>query len=90
MAEVQERNIRALTSVLQEYNGKVIVVGSHGTALSTIVNYYDKSFGHTEFEKIRGLMPWIVRFTFEGNEYIDIKQYNLFETIYHGGIKNEI
>ena len=79
LAEVQERNIAALNKVLTEYAGKTIVVGSHGTALSTIVNYYDKSFGHAEFEKIRGLMPWVVKFTFEGTECVEIKQYNVFE-----------
>ncbi len=80
LAKVQERNIAALNKVLEEHAGKTIVVGSHGTALSTIVNYYDSSFGYTEFEKIRGLMPWVVEFRFDGTECVEIKQYNLFET----------
>jgi len=79
LLEVQERNISALNQVLKDYAGKTIVVGSHGTALSTIVNYYDKGFGHTEFEKIRGLMPWVVEFKFDGQSCVEIKQYNLFE-----------
>lgn len=79
LSEVQERNISALNQVLKEYDGKTIVVGSHGTALSTIVNFYDNSFGHAEFEKIRGLMPWVVEFTFEDLTCVGIKQYNLFE-----------
>ena len=79
LLEVQERNVAALNKVLTEQAGKTIVVGSHGTALSTIVNYYDKSFGYAEFEKIRGLMPWVVEFTFSGTECVGIKQYNVFE-----------
>ena len=79
LLEVQERNIAALNKVLTEHAGKTIVVGSHGTALSTIVNYYDKSFAHAEFEKIRGLMPWVVEFQFAGLECVGIKQYNVFE-----------
>ncbi len=79
LAEVQERNISALNQVLKDYAGKTIVVGSHGTALSTIVNYYDNSFRHAEFEKIRGLMPWVVEFTFDGQKCVGINQYNLFE-----------
>lgn len=47
--------------------------------MSTLVNYYDNSFGHAEFEKIRGLMPWVVKFNFDGMECVGIKQYNLFE-----------
>ena len=38
--EVQNRNIAALNTVLETYQGKNIVIGSHGTALSTIINYY--------------------------------------------------
>lgn len=79
LREVQERNIRALNRVLEEYQGKTVAVGSHGTALSTIVNYYDRRFGYQEFDKIRALMPWIVRFTFHGKNCVDIEQYDLFE-----------
>lgn len=79
LREVQERNIRALNRVLEEYQGKTVAVGSHGTALSTIVNYYDRRFGYQEFDKIRALMPWIVRFTFYGKNCVDIEQYDLFE-----------
>ena len=78
LAEVQNRNIMALSSVLELHINKNIVIGSHGTALSTIINYYDKNFGYSDFEKIRNLMPWIVEFTFEDNECVDIKKYNLF------------
>ena len=77
--EVQTRNIAALKDVLKRYEGKNLVVGSHGTALSTIINYYDKSFGHAQFEEIRGLMPWVVQFCFEGEECVAMRKYNVFE-----------
>lgn len=79
LEEVQSRNIRALGSVLENCNGKNVVIGSHGTALSTIINYYDKTFGYFDFEKIRNLMPWVVKFIFEDNICIKIQKYNLFE-----------
>lgn len=79
LKEVQDRNIMALNRVLEQYRNKNIVVGSHGTALSTIINYYDKSFGYADFDRIRYLMPWIVEFTFEGKKCINIQKYNLFE-----------
>lgn len=79
LKEVQNRNIRALNGVLEAFSGKTIVIGSHGTALSTIINYYDRSFGYSDFEKIRNLMPWVVEFTFEGDVCMNIQQYNLFE-----------
>ena len=79
LGEVQRRNIRALNAALARYDGKNIVIGSHGTALSVIINYYDKTFGYPAFEKIRNLMPWIVEFAFEGDICLGIRQYNLFE-----------
>lgn len=81
LREVQERNIAALKAVLKEHAGKNIVVGSHGTALSTIVNYFDNSFGYEQFDRIKGLMPWIVHFVFEGEECVKIESINVFELL---------
>ncbi|MBR5265583.1 MAG: histidine phosphatase family protein, partial [Clostridia bacterium] len=77
LREVQERNINALKDVLKRFEGKNIAIGTHGTALSTIVNYYDKSFGYTDFMKIRRVLPWIVVMTFENGECKGIEQYRL-------------
>lgn len=77
LAEVQKRNIEALSQILDQYAGKTIVVGSHGTALSTVINYYDAAFGYAEFEKIKSLMPWIVRMVFEGKNCIEISSFRL-------------
>jgi len=79
LEEVQNRNIVALDRVLEKYKNKNIVVGSHGTALSTIINYYDKNFRYSDFNEIRKLMPWIVEFTFDYKTLIGIKKYNLFK-----------
>ena len=79
LREVQTRNIAALNRLLNEHRNSTIVVGSHGTALSTIINFYDKQFGYEDFERIKGLMPWIVKFTFENDGCVDIQSYNLFE-----------
>jgi len=78
LGEVQERNIRALYRVVEENRDKNIVIGSHGTALSTVINYFEPSFGYEEFEAIRGLMPWIVCFSFEGGKCVAIQKIDLF------------
>ena len=36
---VQQRNIEALKEILEKHDGKNIVIGTHGTALSSIINY---------------------------------------------------
>lgn len=79
LREVQERNIAALKQVLELHSGKNIVVGSHGTALSTIINYFCHEFSYQQFEAIRKLMPWVVKLEFEDMDCISIVQYNLFE-----------
>lgn len=78
LKEVQRRNIRALNNALEIHKGKNIVIGSHGTALSTVINFFDNSFGYDEFNEIKNLMPWIVLFLFEGCQLSGIKQFNLF------------
>ncbi len=78
LSEVQKRNIGALEKVLTEHENKNIVVGSHGTALSTILNYYDNSFGFSEFNDIKYLMPWIVKFVFEKNKCVKIEKIDVF------------
>lgn len=79
LKEVQLRNIAALENVLKEHKNKNIVVGSHGTALSTILNYYDNSFGYNDFNNIKSLMPWIVKFIFDDNQCcIEIEKINVF------------
>lgn len=78
LRQVQERNIQALNGVLERFPGKNVAVGSHGTALSTIIHYYNPAFSYDDFERIRKLMPWIVRFEFDqdkncsGIQYIDL------------------
>ena len=79
LREVQSRNIEALAHVLKEYNGKNIVIGSHGTALCTVINFYDNTFGYSDFEKIRPFMPYVVKFVFEDHVCLEIEKYNLFE-----------
>ncbi len=79
LREVQIRNMDALRQVIKEYPDKNIVIGSHGTALSTIINYFEPSFGFSHFQKIRTIMPWIVKFTFQGDELVHIEEINVFD-----------
>lgn len=77
--EVQERNIKALEKVLKKFYGKNIVIGTHGTALSTIINYYESSYGYKDFDEIRSLMPWIVKFTFDEMICVKIEKINILK-----------
>ena len=75
---VQTRNYNALSRILEEHTGEAVAVGSHGTALSTLIRYFDPTYGFDDFKAIQKLMPWIVRFTFSGTTCISITEYDLF------------
>lgn len=77
--EVQERNIKALGKVLKKFCGKNVVIGTHGTALSTIINYYESSYGYKDFDEIRSLMPWIVKFTFDEMICVKIEKIDILK-----------
>ncbi|MDU7966355.1 MAG: histidine phosphatase family protein [Paeniclostridium sordellii] len=70
--EVQSRNIKALHKILNENSNQHIVIGTHGTALSTIINYYDKTFDYLSFTKIKDIMPFIVCMEFEKTNVLNI------------------
>lgn len=66
IAMVQERNVAVLNEILLDNDGKKIVIGTHGTALSSILNYYDNSFGCEDFLRIIDWMPYVLELDFEG------------------------
>lgn len=71
LREVQNRNIRALKPLLSEHNDENIAITTHGTALSTILNYYYPEFDFKCFKKIVDFMPFIIRLDFEGESCIN-------------------
>lgn len=77
LREVQERNIAALLGVVKENAGRSVAVGTHGTALSTILNYFNPAFGHDAFWGIIDKMPYILCFTFEGVELESVEEVEL-------------
>jgi len=79
LAEVQERNIAALRRVLACYKGKNIVIGTHGTALSTIINYYDSTYGFADFMAMVNILPWVVKMDFYGDVCAGIEKIDLFQ-----------
>lgn len=80
LQEVQERNIAALQNALKRYEGQTMAIGTHGTALATILNHYDPSFRFEDFQRIHRYMPWIVRLTFDGDRLLDIQEYDVCNT----------
>lgn len=81
---VQNRNIEALKEILTEHEGKNIVIGTHGTALSTIMNYYKPEFGCKDFLRIIDWMPYIVEMDFDGQKLVAISELAYIEKEFKG------
>jgi len=79
LREVQERNIAALSGVLRQYAGKNVAVGSHGTAIGTIIHYFDRSFDYEGFRRIQKIMPLVVKFSFEKERCVSVEEYDPLE-----------
>ncbi|MBJ8326321.1 histidine phosphatase family protein [Streptococcus pacificus] len=76
--DVKHRMVNAINNVLDKEKGNNVVVGSHGTAISTLIHHYSKSFNYHHFEEIKTLMPFIAEFIFKDKTCLSIKVYNLF------------
>lgn len=81
---VQKRNIEVLNEILLDNIDKEIVIGTHGTALSTILNYYDNNFGCEDFLRIIDWMPYIIELNFEGIELVGKQEHCYVEKEFKG------
>lgn len=85
---VQQRNIAALKDILG-YCDKdaTIVIGTHGTALSSILHYYNKEYNCDSFLRIIDWMPYIVEIDFEDEKYIGIQEHLYIPKEYGGKLR---
>ncbi|WP_438838925.1 histidine phosphatase family protein [Streptococcus pluranimalium] len=77
LQEVQDRNIQQLQEILKEQETSIII-SSHGTAISTILNYYDHQFAFDNFQAIKQLIPFLATLSFENGKLQDFSIRNLF------------
>ncbi len=81
---VQRRNIEVFKEILEANDGKNIVIGTHGTALSSIMNYYMPEFGCDDFLRIIDWMPYIVELDFEGQNFVSLSELAYIEKEFKG------
>lgn len=68
----QKRGVEATLKVLERYEGKNIVVGTHGNIMVLIMNYFDKKYGFSFWKKLN--MPDIYKLTFDGTTLKEVKR----------------
>lgn len=81
---VQRRNIEALTEILLKNKGKSIVIATHGTALSTILNYCHPAFGCKDFLRIIDWMPYVIELDFDGDRLVAEQEHCYIEKEFKG------
>ncbi len=90
IAMVQERNITALREILRNNEKKhkdtCVVIGTHGTALSTILNYFDGGYNCDSFLRIIDWMPYIIELDFEGDTLVGKQEHIHIEKEFKGKI----
>jgi 2,3-bisphosphoglycerate-dependent phosphoglycerate mutase len=50
------------------------VIGTHGTSLSTIIQYFEPGFGLADFLALKDKMPLVIEMTFEDTIYQGFKE----------------
>jgi 2,3-bisphosphoglycerate-dependent phosphoglycerate mutase len=66
----QQRGVRAVLKLLDTYEGKNLVIGTHGNIMVLIINYFDETYGYEFWQKLD--MPDIYRLTFNGKQLLEI------------------
>ena len=66
--KAQERGIDSLNRVLNKYNGKNIVIGTHGNIMVLIMNYFDNKYDYDFWENLS--MPDIYKLSFQNNKFV--------------------
>ena len=79
LQSVMDRNIAAINDILDAHEGKNIIIGTHGTALSTILHDYDNSYGLEGFLRMIDFMPYIIRLGFNGRELVEKEEILIVE-----------
>ncbi|MEH7236839.1 histidine phosphatase family protein [Bacillus sp. JJ1562] len=68
----QKRGVEATHRILESYEGKNIVVGTHGNLMVLIMNYFDKRYDFSFWSKLH--MPDIYKLTFENDKLKEVKR----------------
>ncbi len=75
LREVQVRNVAELRNALEEASGLDIVIATHGTALCTILNFFDPGCGFDYFMKMVEKTPYLVTVKFDGQVFLEHTRY---------------
>ena len=68
----QKRGVHATLQVLENNEGKNIVIGTHGNIMVLIMNYFDSSYGFEFWNELE--MPDIYKLSFDHKKLVHVKR----------------
>lgn len=74
LEDVQERMIDVLQMFANEQADKTILVSSNVIAIGSVIQYFDESFNHAEYQRVARVSPWIMKFVLDGEVCIEIEE----------------
>ena len=69
--QVQKRGVKSLEKIVQKYNEENIIVGTHGTWLAVVLNYFDENYDYEFWKNLK--MPDIFSLNYQQENLKDIK-----------------
>ncbi len=70
--QAQNRSIPIVRQLLKEYEGRNIVIGTHGNIMTIIMNYFDGRYGYDFWESTS--KPDIYRLVFNNENLIEVER----------------
>ena len=74
LKEVQVRCLVEIDRILRNYKDQTIVIGTHGTVLCTILNYFNEKFDYDYFLSMVDKMPFFIRLNFNSETYVSMEE----------------
>lgn len=68
--DAQERAVKVLNKIIEEFSGKRIVIGTHGDIMTLMMSYYDPRYDFKFWESTT--MPDIYKLEFDGNKLVNV------------------
>lgn len=78
LREVQDRGIKVVENIVRKNKGKNIVIGTHGTFLGILLNFYEKRCDYEFWKNLK--MPAIISITYDSQNEVK----NILETKLNG------
>lgn len=71
LSETKERGLGALNEIVNQCENENVVIGTHGTILSVLLNHYDPLFGYENWKAMK--MPSIYKLEFNDLDFTGYK-----------------